>query len=311
MFFQNSDDFLIATLIQIPSWAFLKLSILLGKVLDLGGFNSITKFGKFSATGTPTIDLFKYYKDNFMSLIRQYALLLTLATSFALSNNLFAQEAAPLDSSISVNEAAAEVPQDREERASTSAIGLKFGPSFGSGKLIFKSQNTLKEFDGEKLSGISLSVPVELKLAPYVYFQPELNYVQKGFTFTGANDTRFSIKFSYLEVPLLLKLKAESESVKPFILGGLALSQRVSSTYKIETKTTTREGDVNDENFVMFSTSAIVGAGAELNISSNASFVVEARYNRGLTNQVSNKVPEGNSVKFHAIQAMAGMMVSL
>ncbi|HEX3928213.1 MAG TPA: porin family protein [Gemmatimonadales bacterium] len=60
--------------------------------------------------------------------------------------------------------------------------------------------------------------------------EPEVLYVQKGVTFTGA-PTSSAPKLDYLEIPVLIKLTAPTPGIQPFGYVGPSVSFRLTCTF--------------------------------------------------------------------------------
>jgi len=110
------------------------------------------------------------------------------------------------------------------------------------------------------------------------HFQPEFNYVKKGYG-------------NFLVVPLLAKIKFDSPVVKPFLLAGPAIGFKVEGA---ATKT--------------FDFSLDAGGGVEFDVAPTIGLLVEARYSFGLVNV---NALGGSTVKTRGIYILAGVHVAL
>lgn len=94
-----------------------------------------------------------------------------------------------------------------------SSIGLRFG--LNSSNVNFDIGN--ETFDPKARSGFALGLVTEFGGAGLFAFQPELLYTQYGYTIEESvlgQDLKGDIRYSYIQVPLLLKLKLGPEAVK-------------------------------------------------------------------------------------------------
>ncbi len=110
------------------------------------------------------------------------------------------------------------------------------------------------------------------------HFQPEFNYVKKGYA-------------NYIVVPLLLKVKFETPVIKPYLLAGPA------PAFKVE-----------GAGAKAFDLSIDAGGGIELEIAPKLSILAEARYSLGIVNVNDLSV---TSVKTRGIHILGGIHFSL
>jgi len=84
-------------------------------------------------------------------------------------------------------------------------------------------------------SGFSIGTYQEIKLSPFVSFQPELIFSQKGMIASGDGvffPSRITCKFDYLELPLLLKFNLPlNEQANVHLLAGPSVAALVTSRY--------------------------------------------------------------------------------
>src|SRR5438552_3609544 len=69
----------------------------------------------------------------------------------------------------------------------------------------------------------------DLQLSDIVSIRPGLRYVMKGFS-NQVNGLTYNDKFSYIEIPALLKVTFPLAQVKPYIIAGPTLGIQLSAT---------------------------------------------------------------------------------
>lgn len=148
--------------------------------------------------------------------------------------------------------------------------------------------------------GLSLGGQVELRLSDLFFFQPELRYSQKGYSME-LNGITVDARVGYLELPLLLKLKAPSgPSTKAYFVVGPNFGIKVGSSGSITINNTTTQADLNVKSTdIAFD----LGAGVEIPFSSDTSGFIGARYSLGLTNVTQ----DNTDWKSQVIQAQLGI----
>ena len=122
----------------------------------------------------------------------------------------------------------------------------------------------------------------------------EADYSVKGFQVGNIA----TVKYNYLEVPLLLKFTPLQGPVKVFIEGGGSASIKLSTSVTSLDTTTTFTDNSNTWNFAL-----IAGAGLGFMVGPNMLLSVEGRYNWGLTNISNNTY----TINTRDLQAIAGL----
>lgn len=134
-------------------------------------------------------------------------------------------------------------------------------------------------------TGLTLGGYAEVPLLPgFLYFQPEVNYLQKG-----AENSHFGVpataKLSYLEMPLLAKIKLMVPRAKPFILAGPTFAYLVSGS--VEGPEGTAIGGIDRSLFNNVDIGLLLGAGISFQLGDDldsSELTVSLRYTKGLNN---------------------------
>lgn len=150
--------------------------------------------------------------------------------------------------------------------------------------------------------GMTLGGYIEAPVLPgFFYFQPELNYTQRG-----AENSHFgsiaSARLNYIEIPLLAKIKFMIPQVKPFILAGPSMAYLVGANV---------EGPAIDSSRSLFNSiefSVVLGAGFTFQLgqgldSPEATFTV--RYSSG----INNVATQGGDWRSSALNILAGIQI--
>lgn len=176
-------------------------------------------------------------------------------------------------------------------------IGFRSGPTFNN----ISQTNTLDAItpDFDYLIGFSGAVYAEVPISNELSFQAELAYAQKGFSLRQATDVDlFGValpigvtadsRFSYLDLPLLLKASFGSESVKAFVMAGPSLGYALNGRLKtrsnglLDINISNSEINLDAINYERFEVSGVVGAG----LSFDAGFgqiTLDGRFQQGFT----------------------------
>ena len=197
------------------------------------------------------------------------------------------------------------------------AISVRFGANMSSGKL----EETVSlpglppsmgvTLEGTSRTGLAVNAGIEVPLTSVLSFQPELAIAQKGFSYEASLNNSRTLNFTYLELPLLLKVKATTRVVQPFMVLGGSVGYLLSQTYTYNYLGKTGGGSFLSDDFNHFEATAIGGAGLEIVLNKKVSIVAEGRYSRGLTNVMRKSFGNDAKMQFHSIQALGGIQVSL
>ena len=118
--------------------------------------------------------------------------------------------------------------------------------------------------DWKSTVGFCGGIFLELNFGRVLTIQPEVLYTMKG---TDTADGG-KLKFDYVEIPILLKLRIPTGSVHPFVFAGPAFGFTLKAAL---------EG-LEVEDFPKSDTSAVLGGGLQL----GSSFHIDVRYTMGL-----------------------------
>lgn len=141
-------------------------------------------------------------------------------------------------------------------------------------------------FTNKVRTGIVVGAVGEWSLSDLFFLQFEPQYVQKGanasetFYFFDEEFTSTAVvKFDYVTLPVLLKLRIPAPGIKPYVFTGPNVSLRVSA--KVESGGQTR--DYKDLTKA-YDLAIDIGAGVEQGLAPLVSLLVDLRFSLGLTN---------------------------
>ena len=117
--------------------------------------------------------------------------------------------------------------------------------------------------DWKSTVGFCGGIFLEFNFGRVLTLQPEVLYTMKG-----ADTGEGKLKFDYIEIPVLLKLRLPTGDVHPFIFAGPAFGFTLKSAL---------EG-IELEDFPKSDYSAVIGGGLQL----GSSFHIDVRYTMGL-----------------------------
>jgi Outer membrane protein beta-barrel domain len=179
------------------------------------------------------------------------------------------------------------------------SYGLTAGMAFSNYHLVEKPPlvpNTMRS-NFESKTGFTAGGFVNIPLAKTLYFQPGVNYVQKGFTETFPETREKIIAYIYnIEVPLNFVYKTNNKKGDRFSenlwLGigptiSMALSGKTTISYEGDTETTNIKFGNNEEEDDMKGMD--IGANVMMGVQTQSGILIMANYNVG----VSNLVPGG------------------
>ncbi|HEY4099424.1 MAG TPA: porin family protein [Gemmatimonadales bacterium] len=157
-------------------------------------------------------------------------------------------------------------------------------------------------FNPSSRSGFAAGITVTATIAPDIAVGPDLMYVQKGYKVNSSGNT-FSVKGSYIEVPVLVHALFGTGPVRFVVLGGPAVAFKTSCTEedsKPGAGTLSLSCSEAGNNYKSTDFSVMFGGGVRF-----GQFAVTARYDLGLVN-VDSDAPDGTSVKNHALLILLG-----
>lgn len=143
-------------------------------------------------------------------------------------------------------------------------------------------------------TGIAAGLNIEASLSPMFAIQPELMYVQRGFTVVDAGNVQVTAKYDSIEVPVLAKLTFGSE-ITPHLLAGPVAIFNVNKSLVVDTPGGTTTLGFNPRTFDF-----AVAAGAGVDI---GPFFAHARYLLGIIDINENTA----QYRSRGIQLLAGL----
>lgn len=204
------------------------------------------------------------------------------------------------------------------------AIGLKTGVNFASVHTTDLIDQAAPDFNFTP--GWNVGLVTEINVGNYFALQPEVNWVQKGFTWNesvgiplgnveiplGAAAT---FRTNYLEVPLLVKLKLGNERIQGYVAAGpsfgYAMNAKIITRPRLFFEFDPIETKVNLDNlnYERFDLSATGGLGIQVNFH-GASIFADARYTHGFTELYDFPVVN-EQIKNKGIALSAGVLFNL
>lgn len=179
---------------------------------------------------------------------------------------------------------------------SQAQVGIKAGVSFSG--LLSSNEGDFRPFLGHEvewiqygeskpLIGIHIGVLYAIDVNEYFDFQPEINFVQRGYFFdhTSLYDTRFYIKTNYLEFPVSIRYKLPlSESLRINFYTGPFVAIKLSANRYLEFDG--KEDEKQLESVNAFDYGIIFGVDSGLDIGADR-MLFDLRFNWGLSNIMS------------------------
>ncbi len=151
-------------------------------------------------------------------------------------------------------------------------------------------------------TGFTLGGYAEVPLLPgFLYFQPEVNYLQKGAS-NGHFGSQATARLSYLEMPLLAKIKLMVPRARPFVLAGPTLAYLVSGSIE------GAGGNFDRSRFNNVDIGLLLGAGFSFQLGdtlNSSEMSVSLRYTRGLNNLDSGS----NEWKSNVLGLLVGIQI--
>jgi opacity protein-like surface antigen len=161
------------------------------------------------------------------------------------------------------------------------------------GGLTFSNTDNSTPITTNSLTGFTGGVLLETPFVPgLVYFQPELNFIQKGSS-VAVGGVTITNRLSYIELPVNLKVKLDLGGLRPFVMAGPKLGYLIGATQ-------------NSDNYNKFDFGLNFGAGAGFAITASTELVLTGRYGLGLTN--INGAAGGPTAQNHTFEIGAGVL---
>ncbi len=204
--------------------------------------------------------------------------------------------------------------------SSTSFAQFKFGPRFGINlSSISDDPDYPAGVEQSSQLNIMFGAAAELGIAGPIAVEVELIYVKKGEDLTGfvnglpAEQTSSA---SYLEFPILAKVKFPLGVISPYAFVGPSIGILLSATQELTIQGQS-QGEVDvKENLSSIDFGLAFGGGLGFNIAPLITLTFDARYSLGLTNIIDNSQQQQqqqgeSSAKTRGIQLMLGAMFGL
>lgn len=177
--------------------------------------------------------------------------------------------------------------------------------------------------EAKRRIGFQIGAYLTHPLSAKVSLQPELHYIQKG---TKAQATvtdiegvgplrgEVALRFAHLEVPLLLRVDMDGQTLRPFLVAGPSVAYRVSCTIQVSfeglslgTACGEDDGDpeTTDDPFKKYDVGGIVGLGVA-GTAAGRSVSAQVRYSRGLVS-IARESLDGVSPKNTGISILFGI----
>jgi hypothetical protein len=156
--------------------------------------------------------------------------------------------------------------------------------------------------------GITGGGYVRFPLTDRIGFQPEALFVMRGVELneTAAAGGTVSVRFNYLDIPLLVRYRAtDSASTDPKLVGyfvaGPTFGIRMSSSAKIDAPGNTKDLDI-DPGLKSLDLGLAFGGGVEC-----GRYLLEGRFTAGLTDVASTTYVHADSLRNRTFSVLVGM----
>ena len=140
-------------------------------------------------------------------------------------------------------------------------------------------------------NGFQLGADFELPIFIWLWFQPEIKYVQKGYSISstplGAS-VNATVPFNYLEIPLHAKVKLAQGTVAPFAIFGPSFAAKLSGG-----NADVGDGESSGTNLRTWDIGLDLGLGTDIQITNNSKLFVSFEYSAGLLTVIP-ATSEGN-----------------
>lgn len=182
------------------------------------------------------------------------------------------------------------------------SVGVKTGLHFGDARVDGLADNFLP--DPTVYAGGIIGAVVEIPMLNGFSFRPELQLVQKGFQAMeeiGIGDVDIPVgaglktRVNYVEMPLLIKYSAGSETARFYALAGPGFSYAAQAWVRpvvravIDFTLPRQDLDLSNDIYRRWEVSAIGGIGGEFK-AGNGKIFADIRYTYGLSNLFDNPI---------------------
>lgn len=167
-------------------------------------------------------------------------------------------------------------------------IGLQLSPSISSNRIETQSDLYSVKSDGSKLK-LKFGIIADVLLADNYYFSTGLLYTPKRVALKAIEvSTNNAIieeyDLQYLQIPLTMKLYTNEIVLDTRLFFNLGVNAEIAISEKFD------KGNIVIEDFKLFDTSLVLGAGVERNIGTNTAVYIALVYNRGLINLIGSSM---------------------
>lgn len=179
----------------------------------------------------------------------------------------------------------------------------QFMPSFGGyvGANFANASITPTQTTSTK-TALKIGAFADLSFSPLISLVPGLEYISKGTEYTTGGYT-VTWKFSYIEIPVLLKVKAHLTEFTPYAFAGPSMGINLSATEDWSSGASSGSSDIKN-NLETMDFGLRFGAGGEYKVAPKVSLFFNALYSIGLTNII--KTPTTITAKNNGFQIEAG-----
>lgn len=191
------------------------------------------------------------------------------------------------------------------------ALGFEIGADISNAS--YSTSGLTGTLSSSSTTGFLLGGTAEYHLSGIWYLESGLRYDQRSasgtLTPTSGTAVSFQSKASWIEIPLLVKVKFDAGGWWPYLFTGLEPGFKLSESdsNSAATSTTTTSSSLNSVNI-----SWDIGAGAEFRLSDSIRLFGAFGYSLGLSNLASSGgALNGSSVKLNALLFSTGLSFAL
>ncbi len=139
----------------------------------------------------------------------------------------------------------------------------------------------------ENRRGLVFGGAIEIPLGGNYFFQPEMNYIEKGGRSTlnsinAAGAADIFIKYDFVDIPLLFKARFGEADMRLELVGGPYIGFALTKSLVVQSSSGTDTSTALDLTGTDYG--AILGLGADFKISNDSWFFLTGRYIMGLAN---------------------------
>ncbi|MDZ4711140.1 MAG: porin family protein [bacterium] len=193
---------------------------------------------------------------------------------------------------------------------STNVYSQSLGLGIEAGINIANTNNT-PSINSSTRTGFLVGGVVDIGFTPTIGITTGMRYIMKGNKFPATTNTgvtgEATGKLSYLEFPVLLKVRFPLTEVKPYLIGGPTLGLKLASEIEFVGGGTTFTQDVSAStesiDFGLF-----FGGGIDFKIAPKVDLFIQAGYGLGLSNieKTVNQATTPSTTKTTGIQITGG-----